>query len=365
VGLKYNPDFNGETTLGVGRIQTFIDARDRARSSAEKAFLGAEVRARPNLSVITSATCLSVTIEDGRCTGAVVTYKGREVRLKASRQVIVSCGAFDSPRILAASQIPLPGIGKNLQDHLGINVSFKIPKAFDKSILTMDCNNSIFSRYYQLFRYLWTKKGPAASNLAEVVAFYRSKLENILAEDPSSGPEGPHVEIIAVPLLTHHHEWQQYDLPRRRHDFDWSQFEFTGRYITLIPLLLTPYSTGELRFKENGMEIDPNYLDDDRDLDVLVEGVKFVRKIAKEGYPKVGLEGLVEQLPGEHIQTQEGLRSFVRDNAETYYHPVGTCKVRFSPLSELGGRLILHRWGRALIQWRLFRLVLKFTECRI
>ena len=337
VGLKYNPDFNGETTLGVGRIQTFVDARDRARSSAEKAFLNAEVRARANLSVITGATCLSVTIEDGRCTGAVVMYKGREVRVKASRQVIVSCGAFDSPRFLAASQIPLPGIGKNLQDHLGVNVSFKIPETFDKSVLTLDYHNSFFSRYYQLFRYLWTKKGPAASNLGEAVAFHRSQLQNILAKDPSSGPEGPHIEVIAVPLLTHHHESQQYAKPRHRHDFDWSRFEFTGRYITLIPLLLTPLSRGELRFKADGMEIDPNYLDDDRDLDILVEGVKFVRKIAREGYPKVGLEGLVEQLPGEQVRTDEGLRSFVRDSAETYYHPVGTCKVRFlSPIRISG-----------------------------
>jgi choline dehydrogenase-like flavoprotein len=110
-------------------------------------------------------------------------------------------------------------------------------------------------------------------------------------------------------------------------DFDWTQFDWNGRYITIVALLLNPYSRGELRFKDGGMEIDPNYLSDQRDLDVLIEGVKMIRKIVKEGYPSVGFEGLEEVMPGEHVKTDQGIGVYVRDNAETYYHPVGTCKV--------------------------------------
>lgn len=328
VGLTYNPDFNAESTLGVGRIQTFVDTKDTARSNSEKAFLSADVLARSNLTVLTSARALRVVLEDGKCTGAVVLYHGEEIIFKAIKQVIVSCGAFDSPRILHASNIPLPGIGKNLQDHLGINVSFKLPSTFDPSIVTIDTYNGQLNRYVTLYKYLMYRQGPAASNLGEAVAFYRTKLQDVLSNDPSSGSQSPHVELIAVPGLTHHHEGQMKPAYRRtRSDFDWSIFEFNGRYITLIPLLLNPYSRGEVRFREGGMDIDPNYLADKRDLDVLIEGVKFIRQIVKEGYSKVGIEGIEECLPGEHVQTDEGIASFIRDNSETYYHPVGTCKV--------------------------------------
>ena len=326
IGIKFNPDFNAETTLGVGRIQTFVDAKDTARSNTEKAFLNATVRARPNLSVITSATCLRVMVEHGKCTGVIVLYRGEELFIPASRQVIVSCGAFDSPRILASSNIPLPGIGKNLQDHLGINVSFKLPDTIDKSIQTIDSYNGIINKYITLLKYFLYKRGPAASNIGEAVAFYRTKLEHILQNDPSSGPESPHVELIALPLLTHHHEGQQ-SLVRTRPDFNWTQFDWNGRYVTIVPLLLNPYSRGELRFKDGGMEIDPNYLCDERDLDVLIDGVKMIRRIVKEGYPHVGFEGLEEVMPGEHIKTDQGIGVYARDNVETYYHPVGTCKV--------------------------------------
>jgi choline dehydrogenase len=328
VGLSFNPDFNAESTLGVGRIQTFVDTKDTARSNSEKAFLSADVLARPNVTVLTSARALKVIVENGKCTGAVVLHHGEEVTFHARKQVIVSCGAFDSPRILHASNIPLPGIGKNLQDHLGINISFKLPSTFDPSLETIDSYNGQLNRYLILFKYLMYRQGPAASNIGEAVAFYRTKLPSILTNDPSSGAQSPHVELIAVPGLTHHHEGQMTPAAKRiRPDFDWGKFEFKGRYVTLIALLLNPFSRGEIRFGEAGMDIDPNYLEDGRDVDVMVEGVKFIREIAREGYVKVGIEGMEECLPGEHVQSDEGIASFIRDNSETYYHPVGTCKV--------------------------------------
>jgi choline dehydrogenase len=136
VGLKFNLDFNAETTLGVGRIQTFVGS-DCARSNTEKAFLSAGVRARPNLSVLTGAQCLQVVIERERCTGAIILYRGEEIPIHASREVIVSCGAFDSPRILEASKVPLAGIGQNLQDHLGITAT-KVSQCSAHKILQLN-----------------------------------------------------------------------------------------------------------------------------------------------------------------------------------------------------------------------------------
>jgi choline dehydrogenase len=348
MGLNFNPDFNAESTLGAGRIQTFVGP-DCARSNTEKAFLSEDVRARPSLSVITSAQCLRVIVEDGRCTGAVVLYQGEEIHIRAKREVIISCGAFDSPRILDASGIPLPGIGKNLQDHLGINISFKIPHSFDKSIHTIDQWNGAFNKLVVLYKYLVHKTGPAASNLGEAVAFYRTELQHILQDDASSGPDAPHIELIAVPGLTHHHEGQQTPAEiRTRPDFDWSRFEWHGRYITIVPLLMNPYSRGQLTFKEGRMDIDPNYLDDKRDLEVMVEAVKFVRRIVKEGYPKEGVEGIEEALPGEHVRSDEGIAAYIRSHSETYYHPVGTCKVVAILLNAE------FRWDWPLIRWQWY-----------
>jgi choline dehydrogenase len=329
MGIQFNPDFNAESTLGVGRIQTFIDANSCQRSTTERAFLPPEVRERKNLTIITGAKCIRLVIKDGTCTGAVVLHQDQEITFTAKHQVVLSCGAFDSPRILSASNIPLPGIGKNLQDHLGINCSFKIPATFDPTIKTVDSYNGSLGYAQMLYQYLMHKTGPAASNLGEAVAFYRSQLPQILNEDASAGPDAPHIELIAGPLLTHHHEGQRSPAHvRTRLDYDWSQHEWNGRYITIVPLLMNPYSRGELRFKDGGMEIDPNYLSDKRDLEVMIEAVKFVRKIVEEGYARVGVEGMEANHPSNRVQTDEDFAAYIRDNAETYYHPVGTCKVR-------------------------------------
>ena len=330
LGIPFNPDFNAESTLGVGRIQTFIDAKDCARSNTEKAFLSASVLARPNLTVLTDAKCLKLIIEHGECKGAIVLHKGQEKTFRARKEVIVSCGAFDSPRILAASGLTHPGIGKNLQDHLGISISFKIPESADPSLQTLDQWNGVIYQYLALFQYLYYRTGPAATNLGEAVAFYRTKLQPVLDDDPSSGPAAPHVELIAAPVLAHHHEGQRTLTKfRTRPEFDWKQFEWRGRYITLIALLLNPYSRGDITFKEGQMDINPNYLSDQRDLDVLIEAAKFIRRLASEGYPKAGLEGLEQVTLGKEVISDESLAVYIRDQSETYYHPVGTCKVYF------------------------------------
>jgi len=352
VGIPFNYDFNGKSTLGCGRIQTFVDAQECMRSNTEKAFLSLDVKARDNLHVLTSAKCLRLTIEEGKCTGAVILHRGQEIHIKAKRQVIVSCGAFDSPRILKASGVTLPGIGKNLQDHLGINISFKVPSAADKNLTTADQWNGFINKFVTLYKYFVYRTGPAASNLGEAVAFYRTRLSHVLVDDRASGDDSPHVELIAVPALVQHHEGQQ-SLVRIRPDFDWSRFEFRGRYVTIVPLLLNPYSAGEVRYGDNGeIEIDPRYFTDKRDIDVLVEGVRVVRRIVREGYAALGLDGMEEVVPGEHLQSDAQIESFIRSNAETYYHPVGTCKVvpfawRCSPWIRVDCR-----WEEREMRWR-------------
>jgi choline dehydrogenase-like flavoprotein len=345
VGLPFNPDFNAESTLGVGRVQTFVDNKCE-RSSAEKAFLDADVLRRPNLTVLTETTCLRLVIEDGTCRGAVILHDRQETTVSARKQVVVSCGAFDSPRILSASGISLPGLGKNLHDHLGINVTYKLPATADPSLETIDQWNGKLNQILALIRYKRFKDGPAASNIGEAAAFYRSELPQVLSDDASSGNAAPHVEVIAVPVLWQHHEGQATPSQNRiRLDFDWSEFELTGRYITIIPVLLNPYSRGEVRFDEHKMEIDPNYLADQRDIDVLVEGIKMVRKIVQEGYPQeLGLE---ELFPGPHVKSDATLGAYVRQYSETIYHPVGTCKVRLN-------RGHSHRWVRKRTRWRLY-----------
>jgi choline dehydrogenase-like flavoprotein len=287
---------------------------------------------------LTGSKCLKLVIENKRCVGAVILHRNEEIIMRAKHQVVLSCGAFDSPRILAASNVVLPGIGKNLQDHLGINCSFKIPDTFDRSVETLDMYNGTLNYYNMLYQYFVHKTGPGASNIGEAVAFYRTELPHILKEDASAGPDSPHVELIHGPLLTHHHEGQR-SLPsiRRRLDFDWSQFEWNGRYITIVPLLLNPYSRGEIIFKDDAMEIDPKYLSDRRDLDVMIEAVRFVRKIIKEGYAMASVEGITPVWPSEFVRTDEDIEAYIRDNAETYYHPVGTCKVVVVGCADVDG----------------------------
>src|SRR5262245_14469965 len=173
-GMPFNPDFNGRTMYGAGFYQ--VTCRDGRRRSAAVSYLH-PVRRRPNLTVKTHARVLRVVVENGRAVGVELAQGSGRETLRASREVIVSAGAINSPRLLMLSGIgpadelkavgikpvvDLNGVGSNLQDHLCTNVHLTLSEP-----ISYDRQDRYPKAILHGIRWLLYRNGPAASVIVE------------------------------------------------------------------------------------------------------------------------------------------------------------------------------------------------------
>ena len=314
-GLPRNPDFNGARQEGVGHYQ--VTQRSGRRCSAAVAYLRPALR-RPNLEVRTRALALRVLFERERAVAVEYADKRGRALARATRAVIVAAGAVASPQLLMrsgvgpAAELETHGIpvvcdrrevGANLQDHLDFCTLYKSTKAVSYD----------FNRWQELvvaLRYWATGSGPGVSNIAEAGAFYRS---------PLAPDERPDIQLHFVPA-------QLDDHGRNR---------LPGHGFTLHACGLRPWSRGRVALRSaSALEpprILPGYLDEPRDLDVLLEGVRLCREIVHTA-PFAEFRG-AEVFPGDGCISREDIAQMVRRKAETIYHPVGTCRMGNDPES--------------------------------
>lgn len=306
LGIPANPDFNGANQEGAGLYQ--VTQRKGARHSAADAFLRPAMR-RPNLTVATSALVTRIVVEKGRVRAVVLGERGAAREICAEKEVILAAGAVNSPQLLMLSGIgpaedlrragvepihDLPGVGKNLQDHLMVSAGYKCLKP-----VTLMSAESLPN----ILNYFVRRKGPLASNVAEAGIFLRSR----------EGSRVPNLQLLFGPAYYASHGLKK----RTDHCFGFG------------PTLITPESKGEITLRSarpgDPPNIHANYLSTEADLRVIVEGVKLSREIA---HAKPFTEYRGEELhPGTSAKTDRDIAEFVRREAETLYHPVGTCRM--------------------------------------
>ncbi|KAG0229875.1 hypothetical protein BGX31_006042 [Mortierella sp. GBA43] len=363
-GVKFNKDFNGESTLGVNKMQTFIQ-RDAVRSSLSRAFLKSKEIVpgggkRGTIRIVYGAVIRRVLVQMRK--GVKVAYGAEFVdhknvvrRVTATREILLCAGAFGSPHILLASGIgpapqygiphihTLPGVGANLADHLGLGVVFRTRNRSDTAQPHL-----IFGRsFLSLLKYKTGGTGPLSCQIGESANFVR--LEDIAPDfvarekangtyqERASGPNSPHIEVIFVPCFMRKHAMM---MPPD-----------TKNYFTLVALLLNPCSSGTVTIKPkaNGefeTVIDPNYYSDPFDLRVFAEAVKFMRRLGRRMNQDPEL-GARECYPGEKAVPDDDdvkLQAFARGSAETYYHPTSTCRMgpALDRLAVVDNRLNVH-----------------------
>lgn len=284
-GHPVTPDFNGEHHEGAGWHDLAIT--NGSRQSAADGYL-ADARNRPNLSISTDSPARRILVEDGRCTGVEYRHDGVDTTVSASREVILSAGAVDSPRLLLLSGIgpadelaevgidsvlDLPGVGRNLHDHPLCGVVYEASQEIP----------------------------PASANHAETSLLWRSS-------DDLTGPD-MQIMFIHVPF----HPPTSVAPPN----------SFT------LGVATVPESRGSVRLASSDPDvkplIDPQYLVEQHDVDRVVAGVKTAREIAAAS-PFDDWRAR-EVLPGPDVQTDEQLADFVAHGTGTYYHPVGTCSM--------------------------------------
>jgi choline dehydrogenase len=308
-GLPYNPDFNGETQHGAGLYQ--VTCRDGRRRSSAVSYLH-PVRSRKNLTVMTGARAIRIVMEGTRAVGLEVA-QGRSVQIfRADREVIVTSGALNSPRLLMLSgigdadelkplgikpQVDLKGVGKNLQDHLcsNVHVSLKQPISYDGQ-----------DRYPKAIlhgiRWLLYRNGPAASVIVEGGGFASSE-----------GNGRPDMQIHVAPAMV----------------VRGGQTQLDGHGFTVNTTFLRPQSIGSIKLASARPEdeplIDPNYHGAEYDRAMSLKSIETTREILSQ--PDIAKYIKIERLPGPDAKTKEDIMAYVRQYACCDYHPVGTCKM--------------------------------------
>jgi choline dehydrogenase len=304
VGLEFVEDVNDPVREGVG--YTPVTQRNGRRWSAADAYLHPATR-RPNLTVLTGAHARRVLFEGASAVGVEYLKNGAVHVARATSEVILSGGAVNSPQLLMLSGIgpadhlralgievvhDLPGVGRNLQDHIAVAVivSSKQPV----SLVAAESPSN-------LARFLLFRKGMLTSNVGEACAMVRTR--------PSL--PGPDLELIfaPVPFVDHGLVKQQ------RHG------------LTIGAVALQPGSRGTIALRSadplDKPVISPNYVSDPEDLRVLSEGVKLARRIFQATALRPFAAEAIE--PDLDLQTDADLQEFLRQQCETLYHPVGTC----------------------------------------
>lgn len=318
-GLPRNDDFNGEQQEGTGLYH--VTQKDGKRCSAADAYLK-PVLDRSTLTAETGAQVTEITFDGDRATGVVYEQDGQRHEVTADSEVVLSAGAVNSPQLLLLSgvgpadhlaehgvdvQADLPGVGKNLQDHL---FAFTIHETTETD--TLDEAESLVN----LIKYMLFKSGPLTSNIAESGGF-----TYVDSEAPA-----PDLQFHFCPgFLMNHGKENPED----------------GHGVSLGATQVRPESRGEIRLRSadpfDDPAIDPNYLDEEEDLEVLVEGVKRAREV----FDAEAFEGVLgrEVWPGEGVQTDEGIAEHIRETAHTVYHPVGSCKMGNDEMAVVDDRL--------------------------
>ena len=305
LGMRRLGELNEPDNTGFS--PTPVTQRHGLRHSAADAYLR-PVRRRPNLTVVTGAHVQRILFDGARATG--VEYRdaaGVTQRTTVSGEVILSGGAVNSPQLLMLSGIGDPeqlravgveprhelvGVGANLQDHLACGVVVHCPKPV--TLFGADSRA-------QLARFLLRRRGMLTSSVNEAVAFVRS--------DPALA--APDLELVWLPVplvgegLT----------PPPAHG------------LTMGVELLQPDSHGDIRLASADPAeppvIDPGYLTAESDLRGLVVGMRIAERVCDTAAlrPYVGVP--MAPYPGKVDDAK--LATFIRDNAETAFHPVGTC----------------------------------------
>lgn len=324
-GIPLNPDFNGANQEGCGPMQATI--ANGARNSAARAYLHPAC-ARSNLTVLTHAFATRLQFSGKRAIGVEYLRYGAVEQARASSEVILAAGALRSPQLLLFSGIgpraeleglgitvreDLPGVGRNLQDHLHTRVRCEITQPLTFGGLPDDLKAAAVQEYES------TRSGPLASNFLEAGAFVKSH------------PDEPIPGLQLFFLM---------NLPP-----DYPEAEATNRYgITLTAYINRPLSRGRVTLASadplDRPVIDPNYLSEPDDLRCAVAGVRWNLKILyAEAFADIRGE---EVAPGSSARSDVELESFVRRTASTTWHPAGTCKMGNDDMAVVDPRLRVH-----------------------
>lgn len=313
-GFPSTPDYNSLQQEGFGRGQYTI--RDGRRSSSARAYLR-PIRGRRNLSVEVRAHALQILLEKTRAVGVSYEKDGLTTQVRAGREVILSAGAFNSPQLLMVSgigpadhlreigispRIDLPGVGENLQDHLGTWITWR-----RKSPGTFHAEMRFDRMAVSMLRAYFLGTGPGTVVPGGLHAFVKTE----------AALDVPDIEFMfhTVP-------------PQTRLWFPGIRPAYQDAY-AIRPTLLHPRSRGRIRLRSadsrDGPRIFYNFFDDPDDLPRLRRGFRHAREVGQQAAMEIYRDAEVS--PGGKVSSDEEIDAYIRRTALTAHHPCGTCRM--------------------------------------
>ncbi len=327
--VKILDDFNTGDNEGAGFWQSTIfhsENKNGQRCSTAAAYLLPYFKNRENLEIITKANVVRIVFDGKKAVGLEYMHQGKKKKIRAHKEVILSAGSLMSPTILQRSGIgasedikrhgielihELPGVGKNLQDHIDFNFCFKTN---DKNTLGFS-PGGFLKILGEMVKWLTHGNSMISSTLSEAGGFLKT-------DQSLDRPDIQHHFVIG--LIDDHLRKLHY-----------------GYGYSCHVCLLRPYSRGTVCLASpeynDAPLINPNFLNDDRDVHTLIKGAKLTQNILNtkplKKYQKREIYGVHSNL------TDKEWEQHIRSRADTIYHPVGTCKMGKDPLAVVDSSL--------------------------
>ncbi|MBK6278440.1 MAG: GMC family oxidoreductase N-terminal domain-containing protein [Gammaproteobacteria bacterium] len=326
IGLPFNTDFNGPGQEGIGRYQ--VNVRNGVRQTAATSFLKPALK-RANLELATHALAEKLLFDGERVTGVQYRRKDKVLRVAARRSVILCGGSINSPQLLELSGIgnpavleplgittrhALPGVGENLQDHLTINVQQGL-----RNVRTFAEETTPLGLLRNALRWGIRREGLLIHPACQAGAFLRT----------SPAVERPDAQIHFTPAA--------------------GRLDARGNLVTVPGTTATvcnlrPSSRGSVHvrtpFPDYPPAIRANYMATEADRRVMIDAVRRVREIFAssvfDGYREAEIR------PGLNCSSDEQILAFIRREAESVYHPVGTCAMGAGENAVVDHRLRVH-----------------------
>ena len=323
IGIASSEDFNRGDNEGCGYAH--VNQTRGVRLNTSRAFLRPAMQ-RPNLRVVTHAHVKSLSLEGRRAVGVEFAHGGTLGRAGARCEVILAAGAIGSPQLLQLSGIgpgallrergvevrhDLSGVGENLQDHLQVRMVCKV-----RNTRTINERaSSLMGRLGMGLEYFLFKRGPLTMVPPQMCCFTRS--------NPSH--ETPNIQYLVMPMSFDAFADGPHPFPA-----------FTAAMCSLRPA-----SRGHVRIKGPDVQTHPaithNYLASEEDRRTAVESMRIARRIAAA--PALARFAPEEFRPGPQARSDADLLEFARDNGNTVFHPVGTCRMGNDAMAVVDDRL--------------------------
>ncbi|WP_201842241.1 GMC family oxidoreductase [Microvirga zambiensis] len=315
-------DVNAAEQEGFAPIDSYV--ANKRRVSAATAYLKPAL-SRPNLEIITNTLVERIVVENGRATG-VETRRGWDRQtIRAEREVLLCGGAINSPQLLQLSGIgapellrafgipvaaALPGVGENLQDHIACGVKMAINQP-----ISLYSHTRPFKAALGLAQYFLLNSGPCTVSGGEALAFVKTRPELAM----------PDVQFHFVNLM----------------------YEDCGRIIVPHHGMMAyfnashPVSRGTIRIISTDPRkhpaIDPRHLTARQDVEVMREALRIGRCVfARPAFVPYRDR---EFAPGADVTSDAGIDAYIRANANSTFHPVGTCKMGHDPMAVVDDTL--------------------------